>query len=179
MPNLTRPRLSAPKINHIHTATAKGSKALQDTLGHNDPTDVPKALAGSYRSIVGAFCQKRRKAAGLTQAQVADLCGIGATAVSGYETGRGQLPPGRYEKLAELYGLDEKEYGEFLLRYTNPWIYALIYGSDRALSRDLGRAAPGSRYKFVPTEGVHSCVWLDDQDHLTFTSHASAKTASA
>ena len=106
MPNLTRPRLSAPKAHHGRLGAAKGSTALQDAFGHDDPTNVPKALAGSYRSIVGAFCQKRRKAAGLTQAQVADLCGIGATAVSGYETGRGQLPPGRYEKLAELYGLD-------------------------------------------------------------------------
>lgn len=156
MANLTRPPLngrrrthSDPSGNHALRDATTGSVALLESAGGDDASGLTTALAVAYRSIVGSYCQRHRKAAGMTQAQVGDIIGVGHTAISGYETGRGQLPPGRYDKLADLYGLDRPTYGKFLLRYTNPWIYALIYGTDsRSLARDLGYPV-ANRYKLA------------------------------
>ena len=160
MANLVRPQLNGPRSKRKNAPGAtptqsafngatKGSTGVPSLDGEDDEAPIPAALSVAYRSIVGAFCKKCRKAAGMTQAQVGELVGVGHTAISGYETGRGQLPPGRYEKLADLYGLDRAAYGKFLLRYTNPWIYVLLFGNDsRALARDLGYPTP-NRYKLV------------------------------
>ena len=156
MANLTRPPLNGRRHKRTHPVATRGlqglavgSTALPEDEGGDGGFSLPTALAASYRSIVGSFCQKHRKAAGMTQAQVGDIIGVGHTAISGYETGRGQLPPGRYDKLADLYGLDRPAYGKFLLRYTNPWIYALLYGNDsRSLARDLGYPV-ANRYKLA------------------------------
>ena len=125
---------------------------LGDEDREDDGSNLTTALAVAYKSIVGAYCKRHRRAAGMTQAQVGDIIGVGHTAISGYETGRGQLPPGRYDKLADLYGLDRPTFGKFLLRYTNPWIYALLFGLDsRSLEQDLGYPIR-SRYKLAITK---------------------------
>ena len=104
-----------------------------------DSADIPRDLAYEYRRRVGAWLREARLRADMTQQQLADRLGMGFTAVSAVETGRNAIPPERYEALADALGIDHAEFGKFLLRYTNPWCYALIYGTrERSLREDLG-----------------------------------------
>jgi transcriptional regulator with XRE-family HTH domain len=96
--------------------------------GRFNDLDVSDDLAYAYRRRMGREIKAHRVQAEMTQEQLAKALGITGSAVSGMELGRVTLAPERYEEVAELFGINKLEWGKFLLRYSNPWIYALIYG---------------------------------------------------
>ena len=104
-------------------------------------SDLSRDIGYDYRRTVGRHVRDWRLAKGLTQEQLAQQMGMGFTAVSAIETGRGAVPPERYEDFAAILGVPRREFGKFMLRYTNPWAYAMIFEeeahADPQLRRDL------------------------------------------
>ena len=75
---------------------------------------------------------------GLTQGELANLINIQTPALSAIETGRNSLPPKYYIGIAEALEFDKKNFAKFLLRYTNPIIYFLMFGPEnKALTNDI------------------------------------------
>lgn len=95
-----------------------------------------KNLSGHYRLIIGAEMRRLRLETGMTQEAVGDELGIYKTGISAMEKGTGMIGFDKMLKLAEIYGAPRKKFGVFLLRYTNPWLFALIYGDDDPELRD-------------------------------------------
>src|SRR4051794_1931338 len=83
-----------------------------------------------YRRAVGDFIVEKRLARGLTQLQLAKMLGLRDTAISAIELGRNSLPPERADEMAEALGLNKRAFGKFLLRHTNPWLYAMIWPTE-------------------------------------------------
>ena len=68
----------------------------------------------------GLRVRRERGARGWTQAEVADLCGVGQQALSAIETGRERPWPKIRRSLAELYGVSETELFEDLAPLGEP-----------------------------------------------------------
>lgn len=101
-------------------------------------SDLSQDLAYDYRRKIGAYFRELRERAEMTQGDVAKRLGVYNTAISAMELGRSTLSPERYADLADLFEVDRKTLGKFLLRYTNPWLFALLYG-EKALGDDAHR----------------------------------------
>lgn len=81
------------------------------------------------RREAGKWLRTKREAAGLSQRQLADAVGIEYyTFISQLESGRGRVPPDRYEVFAKALGVEPKEMAMVMMRYNDPITYALIFG---------------------------------------------------
>jgi transcriptional regulator with XRE-family HTH domain len=98
---------------------------------------------------MGAWLREARLKAELTQDQLASLLGVkGGTSISAIENGRNAIGPERYEALAKILGVDKAAMGKVFCRWTNPWLYALIYGSrEQSLREDLANIPERGRSK--------------------------------
>ena len=112
------------------TATARGSAASAPG------TD----LAYAYRRRVGAWFREARLAAGITQEALARQLGMGHSAISAIELGRSTISPENYETVAAVLGVNPQDMADFILRYSNPWLYKMLFPAkvDAQLKRDLG-----------------------------------------
>ena len=125
----------------------RGQTANRGSKGDDLSRDIPH----DYRRYVGQWLRDLRVQSNLRQQDVADVLGLGFTAVSAMETGRTSVPPEQYEAMANVLGVDHVEFGKTMLRYSNPWAYKMIFGADRKLTDELselpGRKiqAPGPR----------------------------------
>lgn len=109
-------------------------------------TDLDSNIGYEYRRHVGQFVKHHRLANNMTQQQLADHLGFRNTHISAIEVGSHSLSPEHYESIAKLFGIPKQEMGEFMLRYTNPFIYALLFGKKKNdLKEDLGRLALAHR----------------------------------
>jgi hypothetical protein len=52
------------------------------------------------------------------------------TAISAIELGRNSVPPEQVEELAEVLALDKKAFAKFLLRYSNPWLFSMLWPDE-------------------------------------------------
>jgi len=78
----------------------------------------------------GRWLKEKREEAGLSQRQLAELVGAEYyTFISQLETGRGRIPPDRYEAWAKALGVDPKDFVKKLLQYYDPITYALLFES--------------------------------------------------
>jgi transcriptional regulator with XRE-family HTH domain len=100
-------------------------------------TAEDRDIGFDYRRKVGNKVRDLREAKALTQRELGQLVGMGANAVSAIELGRNPIPPERYEAFAEALGEPQKRFGVFLLEYTDPWLFALIYGKEKAARHNL------------------------------------------
>lgn len=116
-----------PTVNRPFAQRARRRGASPNNL------DLSRDIPHDYRRVVGAWLRDLRLKAGMTQAQLADILGVGFTAISAIEVGRGSVPPERYDALASALGVDRAEFGKTMLRYSNPWAFEMIYGD--AMSR--------------------------------------------
>ena|SRR5271166_836544 len=93
------------------------------------------------REVIGQWIKALRVKAGLTQQQLADAITEGSwfTLWSEIERGQKNLPPELYARTAEVLGEDPKKFARVMLRYTNPWTYALLFGADERLKEELER----------------------------------------
>lgn len=122
------PRTSAKSLTH--PMSLKGPWASDD---------MDRDVAYEYRKRIGSYLSKLRTQAGMTQREVADHLGMTVSSYSGLETARWSLPPEHYATICSLFGLDTTEFASYLLRYTNPQLYALMNGvkGDPTLKADL------------------------------------------
>lgn len=123
---------------------ARISKPMMDRGGEGD---TGADLAYAYRRKVGHRVRHMRLEADMTQRQLGDHLDIGETAISALELGRSTVSPERYSQLADLFGLDRGEWGKWLLRYTDPYLYALIFHDEinAELAADLKLLAVNTR----------------------------------
>lgn len=112
----------------IHPMAGRAGRRSRRGSRPNDATrDIPHDL----KRAVGAYLQERRLALGLTQADVANALGdLWFTAVSGVENGRNAVAPERYAQWADVLDLNKREFGKFLLKHYNPYLYDLIWPGD-------------------------------------------------
>jgi transcriptional regulator with XRE-family HTH domain len=136
------------------TPTRPMYKRSQSGGRGNPPTALGRDIAHDYRRIVGAWLCDLRLNAGLTQAELGEILGVGYTAISAVEVGRGSIPPEKYETLADTLVVDREEFGKFVLRYSNPWMYRLLFGdTDKTLRADIEALPPRGRTVRPRAEG--------------------------
>lgn len=80
------------------------------------------------RKEAGAWLRELREGRGLSQRRLADHLGYEYyTAISQLETGRGRIPPDRYEAWAEALGVPPVEFVRTLLGYYDPETYRILF----------------------------------------------------
>jgi transcriptional regulator with XRE-family HTH domain len=76
----------------------------------------------------GRWLRQCRETAGLSQRQLAELVGAEYyTFISQLETGRGRIPPDRYQVWAEALKIPSKEFVRNVLRFYDPITYSILF----------------------------------------------------
>lgn len=82
----------------------------------------------SLRRRAGQWLKQKREERNLSQRQLADILGLEYyTFVSQLETGRGRIPPERYEDWANALGIKPREFVYVLMRYYDPITFSLLF----------------------------------------------------
>jgi transcriptional regulator with XRE-family HTH domain len=80
------------------------------------------------RKDAGAWLKDLRKDAGITQLDVAKACGYEyVTFISQIESGKGRIPPEKYETFAKVYNVDPKWFMKKYLQFTDPYAFKLLF----------------------------------------------------
>lgn len=85
------------------------------------------------RRMAGVWLKELREARGLSQRALADLVGAEYyTFISQLETGRGRIPPDRYEDWAKALGVPAADFVRTLMRYYDPVTYGILFADAPA-----------------------------------------------
>ncbi len=104
-----------------------------------------------WRMEQGELMASLRVRAGLSQDDVARAVGLkDHRSVSAIETGRRNVPPERQNAYAEAFGMDPADLVKQLMRYQNPWAYAVMFGTDAKLKQELESAQAHAESLRVP-----------------------------
>lgn len=80
------------------------------------------------RLQAGNWLRTTREAAGLSQRELAEKVGaLYYTFISQIESGKGRIPPERYESWAEALGVDSRDFAIRMLSFYEPSTYKLIF----------------------------------------------------
>jgi transcriptional regulator with XRE-family HTH domain len=83
------------------------------------------------RKDAGNWLKKLRTDAGITQLDLARACGYEYVSfMSQIEAGKGRIPPEKYETFAKAYKVDPKWFAQNYLRFTDRYMFKLLFGSD-------------------------------------------------
>jgi transcriptional regulator with XRE-family HTH domain len=84
------------------------------------------------RRAAGEWLRSLRERRGLSQRELAKLVGADYyTFISQLETGRGRVPPDRYELWANALGISPREFVRTMLRYYDPVTYGILFDTDK------------------------------------------------
>lgn len=98
----------------------------------------------SLRREAGRYLRELREGKGLSQRQLADLVGTEYyTFVSQLETGRGRIPPEKYEVWAQALGVPAQDFVYNLLRYYDPVTFRLLFPDDLGAPSDARGGSSG------------------------------------
>ena len=79
----------------------------------------------------GKWLKERRENVGLSQRQLADRVGAEYyTFISQLETGRGRIPPDRYQAWADALGLPPRDFVREILRFYDPITHAILFSEN-------------------------------------------------
>jgi transcriptional regulator with XRE-family HTH domain len=83
----------------------------------------PRNQPNRNREIIGHYLKEKRLEMGLTQAEMLERVGSDAwwSVWSAIERGERNLPPQMWARVAKALGVDQQEFAQVMLRYTNPW----------------------------------------------------------
>ncbi|MEP2757776.1 MAG: helix-turn-helix transcriptional regulator [Hyphomicrobiales bacterium] len=85
------------------------------------------------RAQAGAWLKAGRENAGLSQRELAGKMGaLYYTFISQIESGKGRLPPERYEVYAEALGFPAGDFAKKMLEFYEPTTYQLIFNQNAA-----------------------------------------------
>lgn len=108
---------------------------------------MTKALMGReeaalrWRLALADYVREARVNAGLTQTELSEALDLTSKQfVSGIETGRTSIPPERIGAFADVLGINRKEFAKTVLRYSNPWLFAELFGADKKLKEEIAMA---------------------------------------
>lgn len=80
------------------------------------------------RQDAGRWLKQLRESRGFTQRELASMVGLQFyTFISQLESGRGRIPPDRYQAWAVALGIDAQEFVRELLRYYDPITYRHLF----------------------------------------------------
>lgn len=80
------------------------------------------------RLQAGNWLRSMRENAGLSQRELAEKVGaLYYTFISQIESGKGRIPPERYESWADALGIDSREFSIRMLGFYEPTTYKLIF----------------------------------------------------
>jgi transcriptional regulator with XRE-family HTH domain len=83
------------------------------------------------RLQAGAWLKAQREGSGLSQRDLAERVGsVYYTFVSQIESGRGRIPPERYEAWARALSIEPRLFAMKMLGFYEPVTYDLIFGRD-------------------------------------------------
>jgi transcriptional regulator with XRE-family HTH domain len=83
------------------------------------------------RKAAGAWLRTLREQRGLSQRELAAMVGAEYyTFISQLETGRGRVPPDRYEQWSTALGLDPRVFVKRLLSFYDPVTYHFLFAGD-------------------------------------------------
>ena len=102
------------------------------------PSRMLSEGAKDARVAAGGWLRKLREARGLSQRELATLVGIEYyTFIAQIESGRGRIPPERYDAWARALGVDLREFVKEMLWYYEPTTWRALFDSEE--SRGSGR----------------------------------------
>ena len=95
----------------------------------------PQRLAATEVQVLrregGRWLKQCREEAGLSQRQLAEAVGAEYyTFISQLETGRGRIPPDRYQVWAQALKIPAREFVRNLLRFYDPVTYKILFGDE-------------------------------------------------
>ena len=96
--------------------------------GHRLSRDEDLGL--EKRRIVGDYIADLRLSRGLTQLDVAKALGMRDAAVSAIELGRNSLPPERMAEMADILGVNRREFAKAVTRHYNPWLFSMLFPKE-------------------------------------------------
>jgi transcriptional regulator with XRE-family HTH domain len=80
----------------------------------------------------GRWLKERRERLGLSQRQLAERVGAEYyTFISQLETGRGRVPPDRYEDWARALDMKGRDFVREVMRYYDPITYDILFEQDK------------------------------------------------
>ncbi|GHA18353.1 transcriptional regulator [Devosia pacifica] len=83
------------------------------------------------RREAGRWVRERREAARLSQRELAAAVGLEYyTFISQIESGRGRIPPDRYEAYARALKIDVRVFAKTLMRYYDPVTYGILFAEE-------------------------------------------------
>jgi transcriptional regulator with XRE-family HTH domain len=86
------------------------------------------------RRLGGLWLKELREKRGLSQRTLAELVGAEYyTFISQLETGRGRVPPLRYEEWASALGVPTAEFVRTVMKYYDPVTYGILFEEDEAV----------------------------------------------
>ena len=100
---------------------------------YTNPQKLCEDEVKALRCEAGLWLKSLREKRGLSQRQLATQVGIDYyTFISQLETGRGRIPPDRYEAWAKALGIGSYELVYNLMQYYDPISFRILFGDQRA-----------------------------------------------
>lgn len=91
------------------------------------------------RKEAGRWLKDRREACGLSQRQLAELIDVEYyTFISQLETGRGRIPPDKYQIWARALGMDARDFVLALLPFYEPTTYSILFPNNSNSRQTVG-----------------------------------------
>jgi transcriptional regulator with XRE-family HTH domain len=79
----------------------------------------------------GRWLKEKREHVGLSQRELAERVGAEYyTFISQLETGRGRIPPDRYQVWAQALRMDARDFVRELMRFYDPVTYGILFAPD-------------------------------------------------
>ena len=89
------------------------------------------------RKAGGAWLRSLRERRGLSQRELASQVGAEYyTFISQLETGRGRIPPDRYQSWAKALGVNPRPFVRTLLSYYDPVTYHVLFSDEESRSEE-------------------------------------------
>lgn len=102
------------------------------------------------RKEAGVWLRRKREEAGFSQRELAAKVGFEYyTFISQIESGRGKLPADRYEGYADALNIQPREFATTMLRYNDPHIYSMIFGSQEEPEKQQDMSAIENRLRLL------------------------------
>lgn len=96
-------------------------------------TSFSRDELASLRRECGIWLKEKREAVGLSQRGIAQKVGVEFyTFISQIESGRGRVPPERFEAYAKALDMDPKEFAMTMMRYNEPVVFNLLFPEETA-----------------------------------------------
>ena len=100
-------------------------------MTYSHPQQGRSTGTDQLRKEGGRLLKEMREARGMTQRQLAEKVGIEYyTFIAQIESGRGRIPPERYEAFAKAYGVNPRDFVRTMIRYYDPITYHHLFDAE-------------------------------------------------